>query len=203
MQPPVAPCGSAIQRSPRIPYLRAIGYQPPYLAPRYSARSVRSSSFSGNLNGSSSVPMMMSGPAPTLAATAAFGRRSSQLSASTRTLTPVCSANFLVLATKLSNSAWMNCFQRNTRIEAFGSGAAPFQVGAATGRRLRSRLAPTAAPEVINFRLEISLIGSSLITPPAFFASAVFPDPFFFAFRLRGRSALHYSVEPEDETAIA
>src|ERR1700758_2042398 len=131
MQPALAPCGRAIQRFPSIPYLRATGYQPPDLAPIYSARSVRSSSFSLNLNGSSSVPMMMSGPAPTLAATADLGRMSSQLSASTRTLTPVLSLNFLVLATKLSNSAWMNCFQRKTRIEAPDSGAGPFQVGSA------------------------------------------------------------------------
>src|ERR1700735_5657852 len=131
MQPPLAPCGSAIQRLPLIPYLRATGYQPPDLAPRYSARSVRSSSLSLNLKGSSSVPMMMSGPAPTLAATADFGRMSSQLSASTRTLTPVFSENFLVLATKLSNSAWMNCFHRNTRIESPDSGAGPFHEASA------------------------------------------------------------------------
>ena len=47
-----------------------------------------------------SVPMMISGPPPMLAATAAFGRMSSQLSASTRILTPVCSTNFLVLTDK-------------------------------------------------------------------------------------------------------
>jgi hypothetical protein len=58
--------------------------------------------------------MMMSGPPPTLAATAAFGRMSSQLSASRRTVTPVCSTNFFVFALKASNSDWMNCFQRST-----------------------------------------------------------------------------------------
>ena len=41
---------------------------------------------------------MMSGPEPTLAATAAFGRMSSQLSLSTRTWTPVASVKCLVLA---------------------------------------------------------------------------------------------------------
>ena len=116
-----------------MPYFRVTGYQPPYLAPRYSAKSVMSRSLSGNLNGSSFVPMMMSGPAPTLAATAAFGRMSSQLSASTRTLTPVFSTNFLVLAVKLSNSDWTNCFQRSTLSCAPGSGAGPFHVR----RRLR------------------------------------------------------------------
>src|SRR5277367_5755784 len=161
MQPPLAPCGSAIQRSPLIPYLRATGYQPPDLAPIYSARSVRSSSFSLNLNGSSSVPMMMSGPAPTLAATADFGRMSSQLSASTRTLTPVFSLNFLVLATKLSNSAWMNCFQRKTRIEAPDSGAGPFQVGSARATPGMSSN-PAAPPDCKTRRLVMSAMSSSL-----------------------------------------
>src|SRR5271154_6875661 len=164
MQPPVAPCGSAIQRSPLIPYLRATGYQPPDLAPIYSARSVRSSSFSLNLNGSSSVPMMMSGPAPTLAATADFGRMSSQLSASTRTLTPVFSVNFLVLATKLSNSAWMNCFQRNTRIDTPGSAAGPFQVGSARATPGMSSNA-AAPPDCKTRRLVMSAISSSLVAP--------------------------------------
>src|SRR5271166_1578981 len=162
MQPPLAPCGSAIHRLSNVPYLRAIGYQPPYLSPRYSATSVRSTSFSLNLKGSSSVPMMMSGPAPTLAATAAFGRRSSQLSASTRTLTPVCSANFFELATKLSNSAWMNCFQRNTRIEAPGSGARPFQVGAARATPPGRSSSPAAAPDCSALRLVMSPTFSSL-----------------------------------------
>src|SRR3984885_5230864 len=161
MQPPLAPCGSAIHRFPLVPYLRATGYQPPDLAPIYSARSVRSSSLSLNLNGSSSVPMMMSGPAPTLAATADFGRMSSQLSASTRTLTPVFSVNFLVLATKLSNSAWMNCFQRKTRIEAPDSGAGPFQVGSARATPgMRSN--PAAPPDCKTRRLVMSAISSSL-----------------------------------------
>src|SRR3984957_987490 len=162
MQPPVAPCGSAIQRFPLIPYLRATGYQPPDLAPMYSARSVRSSSFSLNLNGSSSVPMMMSGPAPTLAATADFGRMSSQLSASTRTLTPVCSVNFLVLATKLSKSAWMNCFQRKTRIEAPDSGAGPFQVGSARATPPGRSSKPAALPDCKTRRLVMSTMWSSL-----------------------------------------
>ena len=109
--------------------------------------------------------MMISGPAPTFAATAALGRMSSQFSASTRTLTPVSSLNFLVLATKLSNSAWMNCFQRKTRIEAFGSGAGPFQVGSANALRLTTRPAPAAAAPDISFRLEISLMRFLLDAP--------------------------------------
>src|ERR1700722_11198047 len=184
MQPPLAPCGSAIQRFPSIPYLRATAYQPPDLAPIYSARSVRSSSLALNLNGSSSVPMMMSGPAPTFAATADFGRISSQLSASTRTLTPDLSANFFVLATKLSNSAWMNCFQRKTRICAPASGGGPLQVGAAVAGRDPRRPRPAAAapaPKIprrgvspmaaSRFRApSVSGDGVSAICPPVFVA---------------------------------
>ena len=46
----------------------------------------------------------MSGPEPTLAATAAFGRTSSQLSLSMRTSTPVASVKALVLAFQASSS---------------------------------------------------------------------------------------------------
>jgi len=53
---------------------------------------------SGYWCASSIVLMMMSGPLPTFAATAAFGRTSSQPSASTRTSMPVSSVNFFVFA---------------------------------------------------------------------------------------------------------
>ena len=109
--------------------------------------------------------MMMSGPAPTLAATADFGRMSSQLSASTRTLTPVCSVNFLVFVTKLSNSAWMNCFQRKTRSWAPGSGGGPFHVGAARAPFPDRRNAPAAAPDCNACRRVISLMSTSLAPP--------------------------------------
>src|SRR5271156_857087 len=57
----------------------------------------------------------------------------------------------------------MYCFQRRTRIDGFGSGAAPFQVGSADAVRLRSSPAPaTTAPDVINFRLVIWPMFSSL-----------------------------------------
>ena len=118
--------------------------------------------------------MMMSGPAPTLAATAAFGRMSSQFSASTRTLTPVCSVNFLVLATNSSKSAWMNCFQRSTRIEAFFSIGSAFQVGSAKAFRLSSRPPVAAIPDVTNFRRVISLMRSSSMASPALLAAIVF-----------------------------
>src|SRR5690348_2915904 len=66
--------------------------------------------------------MMMSGPLPTLAATAAFGRTSSQPSLSTRTSMPVCCVNFFVLASHMSSSPCTNFFQRSTRSFAPFSG---------------------------------------------------------------------------------
>ena len=70
----------------------------------------------------------------------------------------------------------MNCFQRSTRIEASGSGAAPFQVGSATAVLLRSILAPAAAaPDVINFRLVISRMISSLCRVEAIARRSDFP----------------------------
>ena len=66
--------------------------------------------------------MMMSGPLPTLAATAALGRTSSQPSLSTRTSTPVFSVNFLVFAIHMSSSPWTKRFQRSTRSFAPFSG---------------------------------------------------------------------------------
>src|SRR5689334_21672855 len=65
---------------------------------------------------------MMSGPAPVLAATAAFGRTSSQPSLSTRTSMPVLSVNFLTLAMYWSMSPWTNRLQRRTRSLASFSG---------------------------------------------------------------------------------
>src|SRR5216684_3142246 len=133
MQAPGVPCGSAIHFLLRVPYWTQASYQPPYLPPRYVARSVRSTSLSGNLCGSSLVPMMMSGPAPTLAATAALGRTSSQLSLSTRTSMPVVSVNFLVISVHLSQSPWTNWLQRNMRSLAPFSGSSLKAVCASTG----------------------------------------------------------------------
>ena len=82
---------------------------------RSVAISVTSRSLSGYWNGSSNQTSMTSGPAPTLAATAAFGRMSSQLSLSTRTSTPVASVNFLVLASQASSSPFTKGVQRSTR----------------------------------------------------------------------------------------
>src|SRR5258705_8633854 len=66
--------------------------------------------------------MMTSGPLPTLAATAALGRTSSQPSLSTRTSILCSSANFLVLASHTSSSPCTKRFQRNTRSLAPFSG---------------------------------------------------------------------------------
>jgi hypothetical protein len=96
-----------------------------------------------------------------LAATADFGRMSSQFSASTRTLTPVCSVSFFVLATKLSYSAWMNCFQRKTRFEAPDSGAGPFQLRAARATPPGGSN-PAAAADCKTRHLVMSTMSSSL-----------------------------------------
>ena len=77
-----------------------------------------------------------------LAATAALGRTSSQLSVSTRTSTPVAWVNFLVLAMKDSISPWTNCFQRNTRIFAPFSGV---NFTSARAGAIRPAAAPTIA----------------------------------------------------------
>ena len=58
-------------------------------------------------------------------------------------------------------SAWMNCFQRSTRIDAPGSGGGPFQVGAARATPPGSRR-PRRAPDCRTCRLETSTTFSSL-----------------------------------------
>ena len=55
-----------------------------------------STNLSGYTNGSSFQPMMMSGPEPTCAASAALGVTSGQLSESILTLMPVAFSNFAV-----------------------------------------------------------------------------------------------------------
>src|SRR3954469_692836 len=94
--------------------------------------SVTSRSLSGYWNGSSNHTSMTSGPDPTFAATAAFGRMSSQLSLSMRTSTPVASVNFLVLAIHWSSSPFTKGDQRRSRKEAPGSG---LKIGAAACAR--------------------------------------------------------------------
>ena len=64
----------------------------------------------------------MSGPEPTLAATAAFGRTSSQLSWSIRTSTPVASMKAWVLAFQAASSPFTKGTQRSRRRLAPSSG---------------------------------------------------------------------------------
>src|SRR5215831_14387122 len=66
--------------------------------------------------------MMMSGPLPMLAATAAFGRTSSQPSASILTSMPVACVNFFVFSAHMSSSPWTKRFQRSRRSFAPFSG---------------------------------------------------------------------------------
>src|SRR5882762_3465317 len=65
---------------------------------------------------------MMSGPAPVLAATAAFGRTSSQLSLSTRTSMPYLAVNACTFFMYWSMSPWTKRLQRSTRSFAPFSG---------------------------------------------------------------------------------
>jgi hypothetical protein len=67
-----------------------------------------------------------------------------------------------VLATKLSNSAWMNCFQRKTRIDAPDSGAGPFHAGSARAAPPGNSSNPAAPPDCKTRRLVTSAMSSSL-----------------------------------------
>jgi len=87
---------------------------------------------------------------PTFAATAAFGRTSSQPSASTRTSMPVISVNFFVFAAHTSSSPCTKRFHRSTRSLAPFSGLR-FQVccAAASGiNKPEPSAAPAATPAV-------------------------------------------------------
>src|SRR6478735_3784345 len=89
----------------------------------------------------------MSGPAPVLAATAALGRTSSQLSLSTRTSTPNLSVNFLTFAMYWSMSPWTNRLQRSTRSFAPFSGWL-FHWAWASFTQIIGAAAPVATPAV-------------------------------------------------------
>ena len=58
--------------------------------------------------------MMMSGPEPTCAASAAFGVTSGQLSESIVTLMPVAFSNLAVFSAQISSSRLTNPFQRSS-----------------------------------------------------------------------------------------
>ena len=143
MHMPATPSGTPIHFLPSgRRYGSHTGYQPPYFLPRYAQTSVTSTSFSGYRLASSLVDRMMSGPAPVLAATAAFGRTSSQPSASTRTGMPYFSVNFFTLTRYVSSSPWTKRFQRSTRSVAPFSGAL-FHCALASLTQMNG---PTAAP---------------------------------------------------------
>jgi hypothetical protein len=86
-----------------------------------------------------------------LAATAIFGRRSSQPSLSTRTSTPVSWMNFWVFSRNSVSSPWTNLAGRSTRsvapcsISKFGAGMS-FATTCARGARGPSNAAPAIAP---------------------------------------------------------
>ncbi len=98
---------------------------------------------------------MMSGPAPVLAATAAFGRTSSQLSLSTRTGMPYFASNFLTFAMYWSMSPWTKRLQRSTRSRASFSGAL-FHWACASLTQISGPAAPAARPAEI-FRKSLRL----------------------------------------------
>src|SRR3954467_9343744 len=113
---------------------------------------------------------MMSGPEPTLAATAAFGRMSSQLSLSTRTSTPVASVNFFVLASHWSSSPLTNGDQRSRRKVAPGSGlkaGAGAWANAGRARNAGIEAAPAkAAPPMRTSRRELFILFPPTVLVP-------------------------------------
>ena len=97
--------------------------------------------------------MMMSGPLPTFAATAALGRTSSQPSWSTRTSTPVFSVNFLVFAIHMSSSPWTKRFHRSTRSFAPFSGVQRACADASCENRVPpTPIEPAAAAPAVPFK---------------------------------------------------
>src|SRR5262245_13943216 len=87
---------------------------------------------------------MMSGPAPTCAATIALGRRSSLLTESTCTCTPVFSVNFAVLRVHTLPSASMKRVQRSTRSLAPFSGVGGGEAANPERWAARAAAAPAA-----------------------------------------------------------
>src|SRR6266853_1598063 len=88
---------------------------------------------------------MMSGPAPVLAATAAFGRTSSQLSLSTRTSMPYLAVNACTFFMYWSMSPWTKRLQRSTRSFAPFSGWL-FHWACASFAQIIGSVAPAARP---------------------------------------------------------
>src|ERR1700733_11969315 len=92
----------------------------------------------------------ISAPAPVLAITASWGRRSSQLTKSTFTSMPVASMNFLVLDFQYTSSGSMNLAGRSTCSEApfsiLNSGAFTSAVGTSSTAALAPMIGIDAAP---------------------------------------------------------
>src|SRR5438045_3066520 len=99
--------------------------------------------------GSSYQPMMMSGPVPRFAASAALGRTSSQVMYSTLTGTPVSSVNFLVFAFQSSSSDLTKPDQRSSRRAASFSG---LKAGSNFAAWLRARPAASPTPQPSTVR---------------------------------------------------
>ena len=121
-----------------------------------------SSSLSGYWWASSNQTHMISGPEPTLAATAAFGRMSSQLSLSTRICTPVASVKRLVLAIHWSSSPCTKGDQRSRRSVAPASGV--YFASWAKAGEPRNRLPTTPAAAAADVRMMSRLVNFMLIS---------------------------------------
>src|SRR5215468_9190442 len=108
----------------------------------------------------------MSGPLPTFAATAAFGRRSSQPWLSTLTVTPVCLLYLSVFSSHSVSSPLTNFAGRSTRKDAPCSGLRSM-VGS-SARAGSTRLAPTAAPVIAAAPIfsESRRENSLIVSPP-------------------------------------
>src|SRR5437763_9271894 len=165
---PAQPMGTAIHLFFSTQYDLHTSYQPPYLPPRWLHTSVTSTSLSGYWCASSKVEMMMSGPLPTLAATAALGRTSSQPSLSTRTGTLYFAVKALVFSSHLSSSPWTKRFQRSTRSVAPFSGvhlAAPCANASPDNMALPAPSDPAAAAPAVVFR-KSRLVNFDIASPP-------------------------------------
>src|SRR5581483_11721538 len=113
----------------------------------------------------------MSGPLPTFAATAAFGRMSSKFSLSTRTGTPVARVNASVFFIHCSSSPATKRFQRSTRNCASfsGSNRIAFAACASPARIPAAAVDAAAAPIAFNAsrRVYLLMISSCCCAFPA------------------------------------
>ncbi|OGA17979.1 MAG: hypothetical protein A3I63_04575 [Betaproteobacteria bacterium RIFCSPLOWO2_02_FULL_66_14] len=107
---------------------------------------------------------MMSGPAPVFAATAAFGRTSSQPSLSTRTSMPYLALNAATFFMYWSMSPCTNRLQRSTRSFAPFSGALLHCACASFTQIIGPAAAPAATPaDILRKSLRFILLILSLL----------------------------------------